>query len=135
MTLDITSLVNAITRLEEGLIRYQSDITDTQIREGLIQRFEFTYELAHKIIKRFLESVSPTPGEYDTADFQYLIRSASEQGLLLNDWAAWKGYRYLRSKTSQTYDEDTALEVVASIPPFLDEVRYLRDQLQRRLAG
>ena len=134
MAIKIEPLTNAINRLEEGLARYQRDITDTQIRDGLIQRFELTYELAHKTLKRFLENVSPTPDEYNNADFSYLIRSANEQGLLLKDWPAWKGYRDMRAKTSHTYDEETALEVVAGIAPFLDEARFLRDQLQSRLA-
>jgi len=134
MTLDITPLTNAVTRLTEGWTRYQADTTDIQIRDGLIQRFEFTYELAHKTLKRFLENVSPTPGEFDLVNFQHLIRSANEQGLLLNDWLAWKGYRDMRTKTSHTYEEECAREVVAGIPSFIDEVRYMREQLHRRLA-
>ena len=133
MSINVEPLTRAIGRLEEGLARYQRDIADTQIRDGLIQRFEFTYELAHRTLKRFLESVSPTPGEFDAADFSYLIRSANEQDLLLKDWPAWKGYRDMRAKTSHTYDEDIALEVVAGITPFLEEVRYLRDQIKSRL--
>jgi nucleotidyltransferase substrate binding protein (TIGR01987 family) len=133
MSINVEPLTRAIGRLEEGLARYQRDIADTQIRDGLIQRFEFTYELAHRTLKRFLESVSPTPGEFDAADFSYLIRSANEQDLLLKDWPAWKGYRDMRAKTSHTYDEDIALEVVAGITPFLEEVHYLRDQIKSRL--
>jgi len=48
---DLTPLKKAILRLEEGLIRYQEDISDIQIRDGLVQRFEFTYEISHKILK------------------------------------------------------------------------------------
>ncbi len=48
--LDLTPLERAIARLREGWIRYQQDITDTQIRDGLIQRFEFTYEISHKML-------------------------------------------------------------------------------------
>jgi hypothetical protein len=40
----------------------------------------------------------------------------------------------MRGKTSHTYDEAVALEVVAGIPAFLEEARYLRDQLKRRIA-
>ena len=132
MRLDVSPLIRAITRLEEGLIRYHTDVTDTQIRDGLIQRFEFTYELSHRLIKRFLEGVSPTPGEYDRADFQYLIRSASEQGLLEKGWPEWKVFRDMRARTSHTYDEAVAAEVVAGIPAFLDEARCLRDRLLQR---
>ena len=68
--LDITPLKNAFFRLEEGLTRYQSDITDLQIRDGLIQRFEFTYELSHKMLKRYLEATAANPEEFDTMTFQ-----------------------------------------------------------------
>jgi len=132
--LDISALRKAIDRLQEGLTRYQRDITDTQIRDGLIQRFEFTYEISHKMIKRYLEFVSPTPEQYDGMTFQDLIRSGNEQGLLLGDWSAWHKYREMRGKTSHTYDEEVALEVVESIPVFLEEAQYLFRQLSERLA-
>ena len=133
--LDLTPLVNARLRLAEGLARYQLDIHDAQIRDGLIQRFEFTYEISHRTLKRYLETVSATPGEYDTMPFADLIRSGNEQGLLRSGWPVWKGYREMRSKTSHTYDEGTAIEVASGIPDFLEEACYLLAQLQQRAAG
>ncbi len=133
MPLDISSFENAITRLAEGLARYQRDTTDEQIRDGLIQRFEFTYELAHKTLKRYLESAAPSPVEFDAMPFADLIRTGNEQGLLLGEWPDWKAYRDMRSKTSHTYDAAKALQVVACIPAFLAEAVFLRDQLRRRL--
>ena len=132
--LDIGSLEKAVDRLREGFDRYQRDITDTQIRDGLIQRFEFTYELSHKMLKRYLEATAASPDQYDTMPFPDLIRSANEQGLLLGDWPRWRAYREMRAKTSHTYDEDVALAVVAGIPDFLREAVHLRDQLRARLA-
>ncbi len=133
MTLDISALENAITRLTEGLARYQRDTTDDQIRDGLIQRFEFTYELSHKMLKRYLEAAAPSPEVIDAMSFADLIRTGNEQGLLLGEWLNWKAYRDMRSKTSHTYDAAKALEVVAGIPAFLAEAVFLRDQLRRRL--
>ena len=46
-TLDMGPLERALQRLQEGLARYQQDVGDPQIRDGLIQRFEFTYEISH----------------------------------------------------------------------------------------
>jgi nucleotidyltransferase substrate binding protein (TIGR01987 family) len=133
LTLDISPFEKAIVRLSEGLARYELDVTDEQIRDGLIQRFEFTYELSHKMLKRFLESISATPEDYDAMPFQNLIRTGNEQGLLLGDWSNWKNYRDMRSKTSHTYNEAKALEVVAGIPAFLEDAAFLRDQLLLRL--
>lgn len=134
ISLDLGPFNNAIARLAEGIARYDQDTSDTQIRDGLIQRFEFTYEISHKMLKRYLEMASATPEEYDGIAFQELIRSGNEQGLMLGDWPRWKKYRDMRSKTSHTYDEEIALEVVAQIPAFLEEATHLRDQLQARLA-
>ena len=131
-TIDISPLARAIQRLDEGWERYQRDISDTQIRDGLIQRFEFTYEISHKMLKRYLEFTSPTPSQFDTMSFADLIRSGNEQGLLLGTWPDWRRYRDMRAKTSHTFNEDTALEVVADIPVFLTEVRYFLTQLTSR---
>ena len=130
--LDLNPLLNAVNRLSEGLTRYEKDIADTQIRDGLIQRFEFSYEISHKMLKRYLEAVSPTPEQFDAMAFADLIRSGNEQGLLLSDWSQWRIYREMRSKTSNTYDEDVAIQVVQGIPAFLEEARHLLKQLQER---
>ncbi|MFI8746366.1 nucleotidyltransferase substrate binding protein [Pseudomonas sp. NPDC077186] len=129
-TLDLTPLERAIQRLDEGWKRYQLDISDTQIRDGLIQRFEFTYEISHKMLKRHLEATSASPAEFDSMNFPDLIRTGNERGLLLSSWPEWRRFRDMRGKTSHTYDEDIALQVVASIPDFQREATYLLEQLQ-----
>ena len=130
----IAPFEHAIQRLEEGLARYRADTGDTQIRDGLIQRFEFTYELGHKFLKRYLEYASANPEQFDGMTFQNLIRTANEQGLLLGDWSDWRGFRDMRARTSHTYNEDVAVEVVEGIPRFVEEAVYMRDQLRERLA-
>lgn len=134
MPLNITPLVNAVARLGEGWDVYARDPAQTLIRDGLIQRFEFTYEISHKMLKRHLEQVAANPTEFDGMPFQDLIRTASEQGILRGDWTAWRRYRDMRAKTSHTYDEAVALEVVAGIPDFIAEAQHLRDELARRIA-
>ncbi len=129
----IAHFERAIRRLEEGLVRYQADTSDTQIRDGLVQRFEFTYELGHKVLKRYLEYTSANPQQFDEMPFQDQIRTANEQGLLLGSWLDWRGFREMRARTSHTYNEEVALEVVAGIPRFLEEALYLRDKLRERL--
>lgn len=134
MELNLTPLENAVARLGEGLQRYQLDVSDSQIRDGLIQRFEFSYEIAHKMLKRYLIATSPTPEHYEQMPFSDLIRSGNEQALLRSDWPVWRGYRDMRSRTSHTYDEAVALQVVSGIPDFLIEAEYLLAQLRKRAA-
>lgn len=134
MQLDLSSFERALARLREGFVRYQQDIADTQIRDGLVQRFEFTYEIAHKTLKRYLELASATPTDHDAMIFPDLIRTANERGLLRGDWPAWRRYRDMRGRTSHAHDERVALEVVAGIPAFLEEATHLHDRIRDRLA-
>lgn len=128
MQLDFSSFVTAVDRLKEGLERFNSDTSDSQIRDGLIQRFEFTYDLAHKMLRRQLESVSANPDQVDRLSFADLIRSVTEQGLIGSDWSSWRTWREMRSITSHSYDETKALKVVEGIPGFLTEAQDLAER-------
>ena len=130
--LDFTSLRNALARLAEGYQRYQTDISDIQIRDGLIQRYEFTYEISHKMLKRHLEMTAANPEAFDALPFADLIRTGNEQSLLKSDWSAWKVFREIRAKTSHTYDEHIAQTVVQVIPAFIEEIEFLVRQLDQR---
>lgn len=134
MPLDFTPLANAVARLREGLGRHQAAPADEQLRDGLIQRFEFTYDLAHKMIRRALEKAAAVPEEVDRMTFPTLIRTASEQGLLAGDWTSWRTFREMRNITSHTYDEAKARQVAEAIPAFLREAGELLVRLER-LAG
>ena len=129
MSLDLTPLTKAIARLSEGLERLGRDADDTQLRDGLIQRFEFTYDLAHKMIRRALEQAAANPDEIDRMSFPELIRTANEQGLIGSDWTAWRTWREMRNITSHTYDEAKAMLVVEGIPAFLTEAQEVARRL------
>ncbi|MBR1374658.1 MAG: HI0074 family nucleotidyltransferase substrate-binding subunit [Cardiobacteriaceae bacterium] len=128
----VLPLENAVDRLAEGLAVYQEDNADI-IRDGLIQRFEFSYEISHKILKRFLQNISANAEQFDEMSFADLIRSANKQNLLLGNWQNWKKYRDMRNRTSHTYDEQIAISIVAEIPDFLKEIQYLLVKIKERM--
>ena len=134
MNLDTSSLGNAVRRRREGLARHQREPADEQIRDGLIQRFEFTYELTHKMLKRYLKETAASPDEIDQMPFADLVRSGNAQGLLRDDWPAWRRFREMRARTSHTYDAKVASQVASAIPGFLEEAEHFYAELQRRLA-
>jgi nucleotidyltransferase substrate binding protein (TIGR01987 family) len=131
VALDFSPFVKVVEGLQKGLDRYNRDISDAQIRDGLIQRFEFTYDLAHKLLRRALEANAANPEAVDRMTFPDLIRTASEQGLVASDWSAWRTWREMRNITSHTYDEAKALQVAQGIPDFLTEARELVKRLVR----
>ena len=105
-----------------------------QLRNSVIQCFEFTYELSWKMLKRYLETTEASPTDMDTGTFADLIRLGNERGLLRSDWRQWKTYRQARTDSSHTYDAAKAEAVFAVAPDFLIEARALLNELTRRSA-
>ena len=139
MSLDITSFRNAISQLEKAIGYSCSSIADNdpglqeQLRNSVIQCFEFTYELSHKMLKRYLEQTSASAEEVDVATFQSLIRTGNEKGLLRSDWRKWRDYREARNDSSHTYDKDKAEAVAAIAPDFLKEAKFLAEKISDQL--
>lgn len=79
-------------------------------QEGLVQRFEYTYELAWKVMQDFLK--------YKGYDFALgpngALQKAFEGGLITNH-DAWRRMNKARGTTSHTYNEGDALEIVENI--------------------
>ncbi|MCT4372561.1 nucleotidyltransferase substrate binding protein [Yangia mangrovi] len=133
MKLELSSFEKALASLQEALAEY--DRTQSQfVKDACIQRFEYTYELAHKLLKRQLEAMSPNPSEIDQMSFPDMIRSGAERGLLANGWDEWRRFREARNATSHAYNEKKANEVFERIPAFRDEAAILLKRLQERSA-
>lgn len=140
MSLGYTPLGNAIAQLEKSLSYAHSPaaLADPglreQLRNSVIQCFEFTYELCWKMIKRYLEETEANPADIDLSTFQNLIRLGNERALLRSDWRQWKTYRQARTDSSHTYDAAKAEAVFAIAPDFLAEAQALMQELTRRSA-
>ncbi|PKO61822.1 MAG: nucleotidyltransferase [Betaproteobacteria bacterium HGW-Betaproteobacteria-18] len=138
MSLDFTPLGNAIAQLEKSLAYAHSAAAQDdpglaeQLRNSVIQCFEFTYELSWKMLKRYLEATEATPAEIDASTFQTLIRMGNERALLRSDWRQWKTYRQARTDSSHAYDSNKAEAVFAIAPDFLAEAQFLYRELNRR---
>lgn len=94
-------------------------------QQGLIQAFEFTHELAWKTLKDFLESHGTT----DLYGSKDATREAFAQGLIANG-DEWMAMIQARNRSSHTYNESTANEIVAAIrTSFVREFELLQTKL------
>jgi nucleotidyltransferase substrate binding protein (TIGR01987 family) len=130
--LDVAPFARALARLEEGLARHLAAPEDEQLRDGLVLRFTFSYEQAHRMLRRVLAATSPDPEAVDAMTFQELIRTGNEAGLVRGSWPAWRTFREMRARTRHTYHAETADAVVARLPVFIDEAQALRQALAER---
>ncbi len=136
MALDLSSLKKGVEALEMALKESASPEAATLspklrevVRAGVIQHFEFTYELCWKMLKRYLEQYSPE--KPDLLSVKDLFRMGHEQGLL-RDAEAWFVYAERRNLTSHTYQTRTAELVFKTAPDFLTDAQFLLRQLETR---
>ena len=82
---------------------------DELLQEGLIQRFEYTHELAWKVMKDYAEY----QGYTDIKGSRDAFRKAFEMGII-ND-AKWMDSIEDRNLTSHNYDDETANEIYKAV--------------------
>ncbi len=107
----LVNFANANKRLKEAVTAYKNDNKNSLYRDALIQRFEFTFELAWKTTAEILrgqgyvlEILSPKSVLRDAYNAGYI----SEENIwldILND----------RNSMSHTYDEETAERIARDI--------------------
>jgi nucleotidyltransferase substrate binding protein (TIGR01987 family) len=131
MKLDLTAWMSALASLDRAIARSTAAPGDEELRDAVIQRFEYCYELSWKMLKRHLEQVVPNPAAVDQWSFQNLMREAAERGLI-REVAPWLEYRYLRDLTAHTYDQRKAQQVYESCRAFAVEARELLAEVERR---
>ena len=128
--LDLTALENSLKRLGEVMERYRKDTSDDAIRDSVIQRFEFTYSITLKILRKYFIERAFVVEDINQMSFNDMIRTANQMALLKSNLEIWSEFREMRNKTSHTYDETVALKVVSIIPNFYEEVKFLLNKLK-----
>ncbi|QKI88291.1 nucleotidyltransferase substrate binding protein [Thiomicrorhabdus xiamenensis] len=134
--LDFTALEKAISRLDESLKvvdEFKSTDSSPLLRtlvSGVVQHFEFTYELSWKFIKRWLgENLGKS--QVDGVSRQELFRLAAEYQLI-DSVENWMLFHRARNETSHTYNENTADEVFKVAVQFLPEASKLLNALKAK---
>ena len=84
-------------------------VVDELLQEGLIQRFEYTHELAWKVMKDYAEY----QGYTDVRGSRDAIRKALEMNLI--DDKRWMETIEDRNLTVHNYDNEIALEIYDNI--------------------
>jgi nucleotidyltransferase substrate binding protein (TIGR01987 family) len=126
--LDLSALEKALASLDKAIERSKNLPEDDEIRDSVIHRFEYSYELAWKMMKRQLEIDLPT--NIDILTFKDVIRKAAEMNLI-SDPEIWFEYRRMRNITSHAYDEIKAIQVYNTTLIFIKDAKLLLQNLKK----
>jgi nucleotidyltransferase substrate binding protein (TIGR01987 family) len=115
----------ALARLTSAIeLSQERDLSDLE-QQGLIQAFEFTFDMAWKTLQDF---ITEKGYEGERGKPNIIITEASKYDLINEN--NWKLMTKSRNKTSHTYNEETADEVAGNI---IEEYHGLLIQLETRL--
>jgi nucleotidyltransferase substrate binding protein (TIGR01987 family) len=123
LTESLEALRRALERFEEALARPET-ATDPLLRGGLIQRFEFTFEQFWKTLRTALTARDVPSGNSPRA----VLQAAYGEGWISEE-APWIAMIRDRNRTSHTYREDVALQVVAQLPRYRDLIAAMAARL------
>jgi nucleotidyltransferase substrate binding protein (TIGR01987 family) len=100
----------ALAQLDEAMALMQVRELSNLEKQGVIQAFEFSYELAWNTLRDFLvwQGIEDITGSRDT------IREAFSKGLI-EDGQDWMNMLVDRNRTSHTYNEETAKAILQNI--------------------
>lgn len=135
---DVTALEKATTSFlqlyprvtDEAFMSQQDEIIRLGLQAGLIQNFEFTYELCWKAMKRWLEN-NISPNIADGVPRRELFRMAAEN-LLIEDVNEWMTYHSARNDSSHRYGMEIAEDVLQVLADFGRAAQRLLAQLKAR---
>lgn len=100
-------LLNATERLKEALKEEENDI----VIDGTLHRFEFTFELAWKTMKDYLEYSGIIDGIGSPRE---IIKTAFANGII-EDGEEWIKMMLARNSLSHLYDEEKSREVYIEV--------------------
>lgn len=108
-----------------------NEVLDEIIKEGLIQRFEYTYEMAWNVMKDY----AAYQGNTDIAGSRDAIRYAFSANIITNG-DKWMDMIKSRIKTSHTYNEATADEIYWKIiNEYHTEFIYFQEVMEGKRSG
>jgi nucleotidyltransferase substrate binding protein (TIGR01987 family) len=121
----------AMSKLSQAVAQASTEKLSELEVEGLIQRFEYTYELAWKTLQDLIKQ----QGIVDINGPGQVLNQAFQMGLISNA-ESWRRLKKSRELTSHTYNSETAREISDSIiKEYFGLFNFLQEKLESFRSG
>lgn len=129
--LDLSSLEKALSSLDRAILRAEANTEDEELRDATIQRFESSFELSWKMLKRCIEADAANSSAVDAMSFRELMREGFERGYIAEP-EEWFLFREHRNTVAQVYNESKAKIVYQSALKFEKAAKLLLAKLKEK---
>ena len=133
MPIDIENLNSALESLKSGAEELYKNAgcpyTD-MLEDSCVKRFEYTYEISWKMMKRVLKEVYGKTEQELTLN--NIFRFMQGYGFITN-WENWRGYAEKRNTTAHEYSLEKSRKLLEILPQFIKDCEELTANLGKNL--
>lgn len=129
MKIDLTSLRKALVSLNRAIDRSRGAPGDEELRDAVIQRFEYSMDLSWKMAQRVMKAEGAN--EADLRTKRDLFREGAKAGIF-DDPERWFAWLEARNETSHTYSAGVAERVYQKAQEFAPAAGLLLERLEAR---
>lgn len=128
--MDVSSLEQALAQLKMAMDMAERERDNEVIRDGVIQRFEYSTDLSWKFIQRYLLEIAQVD-QLEIPTKKDLFREGEKRGLI-TDAERWFAHYEHRNMTAHTYNRAHAETIFEGVPGFYGDAVKLLAELRKR---
>lgn len=133
MVIDISNLKSTLQALKSSMETLKKNRTcdfADMLEDSCIKRFEYTLEIARKLMKRVLKKVYGKSEEELTVNNIFRFMQGYK---FIPNWENWRDYYEKRNNTAHEYNLEKSRKLIEIIPQFIEDTEILTNNLEEKL--
>lgn len=100
------------------------------LEDSCIKRFEYTLEIARKLMKKVLKKIYGKSEEELTVNNTFRFMQGYK---FIDNWEDWRKYYEQRNNTAHEYDISKSRELLKLVPKFISDTEFLVKKLDENI--
>ena len=133
MVIDISNLKSALQTLKSSMETLEKNKTcdfADMLEDSCIKRFEYSLEIARKLMKRVLKNIYGKSEEELTVNNIFRFMQGYK---FISNWENWRTYYEKRNNTEHEYNLEKSRRLLELIPQFIKDTDIFINNLEEKL--
>lgn len=133
MVIDISNLKSALQTLKSSMETLDKNRTcdfADMLEDSCIKRFEYTLEIARKLMKRVLKNIYGKSEEELTVNNIFRFMQGYK---FIPNWENWRDYYEKRNNTAHEYNLSKSRKLIEIIPKFIEDTDILVNNFEEKI--
>lgn len=133
MVIDISNLKSALQTLKSSMETLEKNKTcdfADMLEDSCIKRFEYSLDIARKLMKRVLKNIYGKSEEELTVNNIFRFMQGYK---FISNWENWRTYYEKRNNTAHEYNLEKSRKLLELIPQFIKDTDIFINNLEEKL--